>query len=155
MRSLIWIVYSFFDWVGIKRSSIWFQINWLNIIYLNVLAVCDYGNCEIFWWLANYIYMEDSLRSHLITRERGLPCIIKACRVRFVAAVSALNIMAPGLSGARNFFFIRFSVATLCRFVARFARVRIEDSNFNRFASRSTALKKLSASLFFLHYSKK
>ena len=29
---------------------------------------------------------------------------------------------------------LRFSVATLFRFVARFARVRIEDSSFNRFA---------------------
>ena len=35
----------------------------------------------------------------------------------------------------QNFFFqIRFSVATLFRFVARFARVRIDDSSFNRFA---------------------
>ena len=32
------------------------------------------------------------------------------------------------------FFFIRFSVATLFRFVARFARIRIEDSSRNRFA---------------------
>ena len=29
---------------------------------------------------------------------------------------------------------LRFSVATLFRFVARFARRRIEDSSFNRFA---------------------
>jgi len=28
----------------------------------------------------------------------------------------------------------RFSVASLFRFVARFARVKIEDSSFNRFA---------------------
>ena len=90
--------------------------------------------------------MEDSLRSHLITRERGLPCIIKACRVRFVAAVSALNIMAPGLSGARTFFFIRFSVATLFRFVARFARGMITPLVST--GSCSTAFHKLPARLF-------
>ena len=40
-----------------------------------------------------------------------------------------------GHFGARTFFFqIRCSAATLFRFVARFARGRIEDSSFNRFA---------------------
>ena len=33
-----------------------------------------------------------------------------------------------------NFFLLRFSVTTLFRFVARFARVRIKDSSRNRFA---------------------
>ena len=38
--------------------------------------------------------------------------------------ISAPDILAP----------VRCSVATLFRFVARFARGRIEDSSFNRFA---------------------
>ena len=58
--------------------------------------------------------------------------------VRFGAAVWALDISAPdiwapGLSGARTFFWISFSVATLFRFVASFTRVRIEDSSRKRF----------------------
>ena len=44
------------------------------------------------------------------------------------------DIWAPGLSSARFFFQLRFSVATLFRIVALFARVRIEDSSRNRFA---------------------
>ena len=59
--------------------------------------------------------------------------------LRFGAAESTLyitapDISAPGLSGARFFFQDLFSVATLFPFVARFARGRIEDSSFNRFA---------------------
>ena len=46
----------------------------------------------------------------------------------------APDIWAPRLSGARFYFWHRFSVATLFRLVARFARVRIEDSSLNRFA---------------------
>ena len=54
---------------------------------------------------------------------------------------------------------LRFSVATLFRFVARFARVRIEDSSQNRSKTlvgklRSTAFKELPSSLLFLHNSK-
>ena len=65
--------------------------------------------------------------------------IIFLGRVRFGAADSALDISAPdnsapGLSGAKTFFFDSlFYIATLFRFVVRFARGRIEDSSFNRF----------------------
>ena len=55
-------------------------------------------------------------------------------RVRFGAAVWAPDIWAPGLSGARTLFSIRFSLVTLFRLVARLARVRVEDSSRNRFA---------------------
>ena len=58
---------------------------------------------------------------------------------RFGAAVRALDISATEiwvleLSGARIFFLDSFFfLAMLIRFVARFARVRIEDSSRNRF----------------------
>ena len=51
-------------------------------------------------------------------------------RVRFGAGH-----FGAGTIGRQNFFFwIRFSVATLFQFVARFARGKIEDPCFNRFA---------------------
>ena len=56
-------------------------------------------------------------------------------RVRFGTAVLALDISAPGLFGARTFFLdLLFCTYVVSVFVARFARGRIEDSNFNRFA---------------------
>ena len=61
-------------------------------------------------------------------------------RVRFGAADSAPPIrrrrFGAGQFGAGHFSArtIRCSEATLFRFVARFARSRIEDSSFNRFA---------------------
>ena len=42
---------------------------------------------------------------------------------------------------------LRFSVATLFRYIARFARGRIEDHSFNRFALNG--IPKLHATLFF------
>ena len=45
----------------------------------------------------------------------------------------APDIWAPGLSGTRFFFLASFSIATVFRFVDRFARVGIEESSRNRF----------------------
>ena len=54
---------------------------------------------------------------------------------RFGAGYFGAGHFGAGTIGSQNFFFlICFSVATLFRFVARFARVRIEESSRNRFA---------------------
>ena len=70
----------------------------------------------------------EELRKVLLTYNSGTgtfgSCLLGA-------AVWGLDIWAPGLSGGRFFFF--FSFVRLFRFVARFARVRIEDSSLNRF----------------------
>merc|ERR1719154_167249 len=56
-------------------------------------------------------------------------------RRRFGAGHFGAGHFGAGTIRRQNFFFqIRCSAATLFRFVARFARGRIEDSSFNRFA---------------------
>ena len=55
-------------------------------------------------------------------------------RRRFGVGHFVAGHFGDGTIGCQNFFSsIRFSVASLYRFVARFARDRIEDPSFNRF----------------------
>ena len=76
----------------------------------------------------------------LLKSPRKDPCMLCSTRKKtgsgtFRRRRFGAGHFGAGTIGRQNFFFsIRFSVAyTLCRFVARFARGRIEDPSFNRF----------------------